>query len=185
MDGSKLASGRARGASFQTGVQSGVEADLKLFSMENFCTRYDIDEASYKRIVADLLNGAELPDLHPAPLDFEVKELAEMPVYQEPSKPTIQYRATAFGENIIVQRVEKGHSSNLIIPDNALAKSDIGFVMSVGEKCQSVQVGKLVMFDAFAAHGNEVKLMDTDGIERESLLLKECDVLAILEKVTA
>lgn len=191
MRGDALASGKQRGASFQTGVRAGVEADLKLMYPLDFCERYGINMDTYHHVSDAYQSSGIIPNL--APTDYakieDVKPFDESKTFFENMQanvtvpPQIQYRAKAFGENIIVQRVEKGHSSNIIIPDNALAKSDNGYVISVGDRVQNLKPGQLVMFDQFAAHGNEMKLVDDEGIERENLLLKECDVLCLLEKV--
>jgi co-chaperonin GroES (HSP10) len=101
----------------------------------------------------------------------------------ELEKPQVGYRGKAHGEHVLVQRVEKEHTSNLIVPDSMKAKSDVGFIYSRGEKCDWVQQGMLVLFDRFASHGADIDLIDEDGIQRKLLLLREYDVQCELEKI--
>lgn len=100
-----------------------------------------------------------------------------------PEAPKVGYRGKAFGDCILVQRVEKEHTSQLIIPDSMRAKSDIGYIYSAGAKCEKVTQGMLVLFDRFASHGAEIDLIDEDGIQRKLLLLREFDVQCELEKI--
>ena len=84
---------------------------------------------------------------------------------------------------VLILRVEKEHTSNLIIPDSMKARSDIGFVKAVGEAVKFYKAGQLVLFDRFASHGADICLIDEEGIERNMLLLREYDILMRLKKV--
>jgi co-chaperonin GroES (HSP10) len=99
-------------------------------------------------------------------------------------KPQVGYRGKPFGDQILVQRVEREHSSSLIIPDSLKSKSDVGYVVAVGAKVEKMQAGQLILFDRFASHGADVDLIDEDGIQRKYLLLREYDALMELEKVS-
>lgn len=105
-----------------------------------------------------------------------------IPIFEEP-KPQVGYRGRPFWDQILIQRVEREHSSNIILPDSMKLKSDIGFVIAVGNKVEKIKEGQLVLFDRFASHGADIDLIDYDGIERKYLLLREYDVQLELEKI--
>ncbi len=104
----------------------------------------------------------------------------KMPVTE---KPQFGYIADPAGDCLLIQRVEREHTSNLILPDSLKAKSEIGFVKAAGEAVKFYKAGDLVLFDKFASHGAEISLIDEDGIERQMLLMREYDVLTRLKKV--
>ena|ERR1039458_9200154 len=99
------------------------------------------------------------------------------------TKPEFGYEGDPVGDCVLIQRVEREHTSNLILPDSLKAKSDLGFVKAVGEAVKFYKPGNLVLFDKFASHGSDISLIDEDGIERHMLLLREYDLLMRLKKV--
>lgn len=100
-----------------------------------------------------------------------------------PDKPKVGYRGQPVGDSVLVQRVEREHSSNLVLPDSMKSKSEIGYIVAVGKKVKLYKQGQMVLFDKFASHGADIELVDEDGIERKYLLLKEYDLLMTLTKV--
>ena len=87
---------------------------------------------------------------------------------------------------VLLERIEEENitAGGIIIPDNAKEKPSRGRVIAVGSGAyvgdelipMTVKVGDVVMFAKWAASANEIKL---DG--REYVLIKESDVLGILE----
>lgn len=98
-------------------------------------------------------------------------------------KPSVFYKGKPLGDMVLVERIKHESNSLVIIPDSAKGKSDVGRVTGVGHKAPSVHEGDLVLFDKFAAVGMEVSLLDASGEEREHLVLREHDILLILEEV--
>lgn len=188
MDGSKLASG-ARTAAFNVEGAEEFTHDLKTLTREQFVERYDCTEQEYGGLCC--LLETSCVDIKPLPRrgKSSVKvhgEAVEMPA---PVKVKIvvpaksEYKADALGDNVLVIRVEREHSSQLIIPESAKAKSDVGYVAAIGPDVRRCAKGELILFDRFAAHGKEIELMDEQGIARQHLLLNDCDVLLRLFKV--
>ena len=99
------------------------------------------------------------------------------------AKPEVGYRGKPFGDNVMIQRVEREHTSNLILPDSLKSKSDLGYVVAIGNRVENVKEGQLCCFDRFAAHGSEFELIDESGIKRQYLLLREYDIMIQLERV--
>lgn len=99
------------------------------------------------------------------------------------SKPHVQFKGKPRGDMVLVVRVEHKSASMLIVPDVAKGKSEIGRVAGKGIHVNDLEVGMLVMFDRFASVGNELKLVTEEG-EVEHLLLRESDVMLILEELT-
>lgn len=118
-----------------------------------------------------------------------IQQLEEIPIesvrdmYPSGGKPTVGYRGQPVGDSVLVQRVEREHSSNLVLPDSMKSKSEIGYIVAVGKKVKLYKQGQMVLFDKFASHGADIELVDEDGIERKYLLLKEYDLLMTLTKV--
>ena len=113
------------------------------------------------------------------PLPSIVDNLAEFT-----KRPKVCYRGKARANMVLVSRVEKESNSRIIIPDTSRAKSDIGIVKSAGPAIDDLNEGDLVLYDRFAAVGQEVSLIDESGDEREYLMLAAHDILLILEPVT-
>jgi co-chaperonin GroES (HSP10) len=101
------------------------------------------------------------------------------------NKPSVGYEGEPVGDSILVERVEREHSSNLVLPDSLKAKSDLGYVVAVGSEVKRTEKGKLILFDKFASHGADISLIDGDGVERHYLLLKDYDVLMALRRVSS
>ena len=93
-------------------------------------------------------------------------------------------KASLSQDSVLGQRVEREHSSNLVLPDSMKAKSEIGYIVGVGEKVKRFKKGQMVLFDKFASHGAEIELVDVDGVPRNYLLVKDFDLLLVLKKVT-
>jgi co-chaperonin GroES (HSP10) len=114
-------------------------------------------------------------------------------LFKKPS-PAARYKGKPMGDRVLVKRVARESNSMLIIPDAAQAKSDMGMVVSVGDGLVDittgkrtpvdVEVGELVLFDRFAAIGQEITLADENG-ESEHLILQAHDVLLRLFRVEA
>lgn len=186
--GDRLASG-ARTASFQAKSNGREwEYDLKSMTPNEFMAKYDVEESGYEAFVAALECGdidmSEPPSLRMAGKASMPNPAAEQPPVvqiREIEKP--RYKGKARGDNVLVTRVEREHSSMLIIPESARAKSDIGRAADVGPQVMRCSVGELVLFDRFAAHGKEIELVDDEGIARQHLLLNDADILLGLERL--
>jgi chaperonin GroES len=92
-------------------------------------------------------------------------------------------------DRVLVRRIEAEErtSGGIIIPDTAKEKPQQGEVVAVGPGCRDetgklvpvdVKVGDRVLFGKWS--GSEVKM---DGIEY--LIMKENDILGVLEKANA
>lgn len=109
------------------------------------------------------------------------------------SIPAVRYEGYPLGDRVLVKRVSKESGSLIIIPDAAKAKSDMGIVVGVGDGLVDITTGKrtpvnvekgqLVLFDRFAAVGQEVSLIDENGEEAEHLILQAHDILLRLRKI--
>lgn len=183
--GDELAGGR-KSAQFQVAGGDEFVHDLKTMTVENFIERYDVDEDGYRELLARLDSGEPIPPVQrrqknePIPMHHPAVTTPPVKVHI-PEKP--QYRAECRGDNVLVIRVEREHSSMLIIPESARAKSDVGRVAAVGKDVTRASKGELVLFDRFAAHGKEIELLDDQGIPRQHLLLNDVDILLGLERV--
>src|SRR5688572_8970490 len=96
------------------------------------------------------------------------------------SKP--QFRP--LGDRVAIERIEEKTVSGIIIPDTAKEKPVQGVIIAAGEGARDengkripldVKVGDTVLFTKWG--GTEVKI---DG--KEITILKESDILAILDK---
>ncbi|MCX8014531.1 MAG: co-chaperone GroES [candidate division WOR-3 bacterium] len=89
------------------------------------------------------------------------------------------------GDRIVVERIEEEvKKGGIIIPDTAKEKPQQGKVIAVGDGRfdengkripMDVKKGDIILFGKYA--GNEVKIDD-----KEYLIMREDDVLAIIEK---
>lgn len=93
----------------------------------------------------------------------------------------MNYEGTPRRDNVLVSPVENEHSSRLIIPKNMKARTNSGYIKSVGPDVKDLKAGDLVLYDAFASYGSEISLM-TDGEEQRFILLKEYDIQLTLHK---
>lgn len=93
------------------------------------------------------------------------------------------------GDRLVVERIEQEDktSGGIIIPDTAKEKPKQAKVIAVGEGAKDengkripmdVEVGDVVLFTQWA--GSEIKI---DG--KEYLVLKESDVIGIIEETTS
>lgn len=111
----------------------------------------------------------------------------------ERPKPAVIYRGKPMGDRVLVKRLNRESASLIVIPDSAKAKSDMGIVVGVGDGLVDITTGRrtalnlregeIVLFDRFAAVGQEVLLHDQKGQEAEHLILQACDILLTLEEV--
>lgn len=124
----------------------------------------------------DMDRDGPLPESYPYEPAGEITEVVQQ-------KPAIGYEGQPVGDSILVQRVEREHSSLLVLPDSLKAKSDIGYVVAVGEEAKKAKQGTLILFDRFASHGADIDLIDSQGVQRSFLLLKDYDVLMSLKKI--
>jgi co-chaperonin GroES (HSP10) len=184
--GDRLARGASR-ASFQVAnADSEFEHDLKTLAKAELMERYDIDEAGYEAACFALENRAPLPSYPRRSAPIEHSPIVEMPAkvtVKIPEAP--RYQATAKGDEVLVIRADQEHSSWLLIPPSARAKSSIGRVAAVGPQVTRCEEGELVLFDQFAAHGKEIELVDANGIPRTHLLLNDRDILLGLTRLPA
>lgn len=189
MDGSKLARGE-RTAAFQVEGSDEFVHDLKVLTRQQFTDKYDCDENGYSELLTALTEGEQMPGWiatvkvrgsgphiveHAAPKEMPFKATVKTP-------EKVSYAADCRGDNVLVIRVEREHSSQLIIPESAKAKSDVGRVAEVGPQAMRCKKGELILFDRFAAHGKEIELVDEQGIPRQHLLLNDVDVLLGLRR---
>lgn len=108
------------------------------------------------------------------------------------NKARTGYRGTPLNDQVLVQRFEREVISTLVIPDSAKEKSDMGLVISSGpglvsqysgaRSVLSVKAGDLVLYDKFAAVGQEITLVNEEGYEQEFLILREQDIMLTLEE---
>jgi len=190
--GDDLASGKRSATFTQATGQSELEQDLKVQNAPYVMEKYGITMERYRELTGMVARFEPLPNLEPIAIHAEelavMKTWAESPTGREVLEfaisPQVGYEGEPFGETILVQRVEREHSSTLVLPDSLRAKSDIGYVKEVGPDVRKVQKGKLVLFDKFASHGAEIRLVDEDGIEREYLILNERDAILGLRKIS-
>jgi chaperonin GroES len=148
---------------------------------------------------ANFMMGGDSKD---APIDLknvapeETEKLADLvdnSAIFSPKAPAVIYRGKPMGDRVLVKRITRESNSQIVIPDAAKAKSDMGIVVGVGSGLVDitsgvrtpldVRVGELVLFDRFAAVGGEVSLLDEKGEESEHLILQACDILLSLEEV--
>lgn len=211
--GDHLASG-GKAATFQAArIATEFESDMKIQNARYVGEKYGISPEAYSGYERKLKNGEQLPDLQPlntpgetepglqpladeidpGPVPCEAPEPVFMPegaphipnaVLPYKEKPAFGYEGDPTGDCVLVQRVEREHTSNLILPDSLKAKSDIGYIKAVGEAVKYYKPGNLVLFDKFASHGSDISLIDEDGVERAMLLLREFDILMRLKKVS-
>lgn len=185
--GDKLARG-AKKASFEVRGEAEFLHDMKVMRSEQVMEKYAISEETYREHLATLERGEKIenppvpPGLRvvsnePGQVKFADGSKVEIKVPETP-----KYSAEARGDNVLVTRVDNEHSSQLIIPPSAKAKSDIGRVVAIGPEVERCSVGELVLFDRFAAHGKEIELVDTQGIARLHLLLNDADILLGLQR---
>ena len=107
--------------------------------------------------------------------------------------PAVRYEGYPLGDRVLVKRVTKETGSLIVIPDAAKAKSDMGIVVGVGDGLVDITTGKrtpvnvekgqIVLFDRFAAVGQEVTLVDEYGEKAEHLILQAHDILLRLKKI--
>lgn len=104
-----------------------------------------------------------------------------------------RYRGRPLGDRVLVKRIKQSQAELLVVDTAELKqKSEKGIVTGVGDGVIDLSTGKrtpvnlsvgdLILFDRFAAVGQEVELADDEGIEVEHLILAASDVLLILEK---
>jgi co-chaperonin GroES (HSP10) len=191
-DNSKLAAG-ARSAAFQVEGSGEQLHDLKTLTREQFEAKYILDAGEYNVLLVELENGKDIPllirvestvsrKLEPGEvIPMPNKTLAEQGVKMKTTVPEkVRYAGEALGLEVLVVRTEREHSSQLIIPESAKAKSDIGFIVAHGPEAVRAKAsggpGALVLFDRFAAHGKEIDLVDDQGVARQHLLLNDVDL---------
>ena len=171
----------------QSSKDSQLVFDLKVLTESQMVEKYGLQKGQFNELITRLQAGDPLPDIHPVEeedSDVYLGPKVDIEIPVEPEKPAVVYQwDTPYGDNILVQRVDQEHSSNLVIPDSAKTKSQIGFVVAVGAGVKEVKQGSLVIFDAFASHGKETNLIDEQGVERQMLLLKEYDIQLPIKKV--
>lgn len=142
--------------------------------------------------VSKCLEGCECtscrPDLHFLHTDANEEEQSSVASVVDnsalfaPKKPSICYRGTPLNDRILIKRVERDHGSSIVIPDSAKGKSDTGIVVSVSPMSKlGLAPNELILFDKYAAVGQEIELVDEMGVTCEHLLVQECDVLLVLE----
>lgn len=93
---------------------------------------------------------------------------------------------------VLVRLIEVQAESSIILPDISKGKANRGIVHAVGEGARdknsgalippAVKVGDLVMYDRYAAVGQEIKLADDNGNYVEYLMLREYDIMGKLHE---
>jgi co-chaperonin GroES (HSP10) len=180
-------------------VESGNEVvfDFKTMSKVAFLDKYDFSAEKYESLRTSFTAAPET--LNAQDFDIPLRPVEGKPstvAAREFTKPKIivktiekvRYSGKPLGDEVLVIKTEREHSSQLIIPDSAKTKEGIGFIVSHGpEAVRAIAAGgvkALVIFDQFAAYGKEIELVDEQGIPRQHLLLKDCDVQLRLERIT-
>lgn len=100
---------------------------------------------------------------------------------------TIYYKGRPLADRILIKRVApRENNSVIVIPDSAKGKSDAGIVVSISPLSKlaalGLKEGSMVLFDKFAAVGQEINLLDAKGEESEHLIVQDCDILMELEE---
>lgn len=97
-----------------------------------------------------------------------------------PKAPTVVYRGQPFNKRVLVRPVEMKSNSAIIIPDSAKANSEVGIIVSFSVdselKKQGMTEGTMVLFDKFAAVGQQFPLINEQGESESFLLLQEFDI---------
>lgn len=97
-----------------------------------------------------------------------------------PKRPSVVYKGKPFNKRILVTRVELENNSTLIIPDSAKGHSDVGIIVQLSDDSElrrmGLKEGSMVLFDRYAACGQEFPLITESGDSRVHLLLQEFDV---------
>ncbi len=80
-------------------------------------------------------------------------------------------------DRVVVSYSEEAEktSGGIYVPDTAKEKPQQGKVEAVGSEVKELKVGNIVLFDKYS--GSKVKVDDA-----EQLIIKEEDILAIVEK---
>ena len=101
------------------------------------------------------------PDLHYQAETEALPEIVDNSALFAPKKPEIYYRGKPLNDRILIKRIERASGSSLVIPDSARGKSDTGIVVSVSPVSKlGLEPGALILFDKFAAVGQEIDLLD-------------------------
>jgi co-chaperonin GroES (HSP10) len=97
-----------------------------------------------------------------------------------PKRPSVYYRGKPFNKRILITQVELESNSDIIIPDSAKAKSEVGRIVQFSDdsdlKRLGLKEGCLILFDRFAAIGQSFKLLNENGESVDHVLLQEADV---------
>lgn len=123
------------------------------------------------------VNNPECPVHLPAMVDNSA-------ILFKDKKPAVTYKGEPLADRVLVKRFVPDSSSAIIIPDVAKGKSDYGVIVNVAPHSKlGFGAGTLVLFDKFAATGQEIMLIDDDGKLAEHLILQECDILLKLTAI--
>lgn len=182
MSKSNLAAGASTAAIRVEGADEFIH-DLKTLTASEMVAKYEMQDIDYDTSIMALNEGKHVSyplREKPAP---KVTTITTNPFKATVTIPEkVHYSAEAKGDNVLVIRVEREHSSQLIIPESAKTKSDIGRVTAIGPDVKRCVKGDLILFDKFASHGKEIDLVDDQGIPRQHLLLNDVDVLLSLKR---
>lgn len=118
----------------------------------------------------------------------------------EPEKKEYGYKVTPLGNQVFIKPIPKEHPGRLIIPSAYEPSSDLGFLHAVGpdvktphpgwdSKTRTLKAapgltpGALVMYDKYAAAGNEFELLDEDGQFVKMVRVQSEFVFAVLTRI--
>ena len=82
-------------------------------------------------------------------------------------------KITPLFDRVLLKTVKEKNTSTLVLPENA-NKSHLSEVVAIGKDVKSVRVSDKVLINKYAAS-------EFDLNNETLLLIKECDVLAIIE----
>ena len=190
--GDTLARGGQTASFSAAGSDSELTSDLKIQTAAYVTAKYGISREIYDDLVSKLAVGEALPDLPTAfrkTMDAIDDDLLCEPIQPfedilpEEVKQKVGYKGKPLGDQVLLSRVDREHTSNLIIPDSLKGKSDIAYVTAIGKEVKRIEPGWLVLVDKFATHGSDCELVDEDGITRKYLLVHEYDIWMRLEKI--
>ena len=131
--------------------------------------------------------GCECPSCKPpeaVTAEFDIPDRVDNSHLFVEKRPSVVYKGEPLSDRVLVKRFVPDSTSVIVIPDAAKGKSDYGIIVNLSPETKlKFGAGTLVLFDKFAAAGQEIKLIDDNGKLEEFLILQECDILLKLTAV--
>lgn len=134
-------------------------------------------------------DGELKPSLAPAnePRNEDIPSVVDNSALFAAKKPEVFYRGKPFYGRVLVIPVELKGNSSIIVPDSAKEKSEVGRIVAFSDDSQlkkwGLSLGSMILFDRYAAVGQQFPLLNEQGENIIHLLLQECDVQMELTEV--